>query len=175
MSDASLEHTRPQGRRSTPRVDAILARVEPTLPVWDLCCDGGVIGCVAMDRDPSATVVFVDKRPRILDALGALLARGPHYAGRHTIACADILDMPLPPAPVNFIVAGVGTNLICAFLQRVASRTGDRIVASTSQNPERLARLAADAGFLATAREDVTSRTGRQTIWTMQPRAGATR
>lgn len=149
-------------------MQAILSRVDAALPVWDLCCDGGLIGCVAMDREPTATVVFVDKRARIVEALEGLLARGPHYAGRHRVLCADILEMPLPAAPVNFIVAGVGTNLICAFLGRLHHRPGDRIVASTSQNPERFERLAAEAGFLAADREAVTSRTGRQTIWTMR-------
>lgn len=168
MVNVGGEAGAPPGRRRSARVQSILARLDATLPVWDLCCDGGVIGCAAMDLDPAATVVFVDKRPRILAALEALLARGPQYAGRQRVVCADILEMPLPPTPVNFIVAGVGTNLICAFLTRMHDRTGDRIVASTSQNADRFERLAATAGFVAADRELVTSRTGRQTVWTLR-------
>ena len=154
-------------RRSSTRVDAILRRVDPALPVWDLCCDRGQIGCVALDRDGDATVVFVDKRARILEPLVALVAAEPDYAARARILCADILDMALPDAPANFIVAGVGTNLICAFLDRLTGRSGDRLVCSTSQSPERFERLSAVSGFIALDREDVSSRHGRQTIWTL--------
>lgn len=155
-------------RRVAPRIRATLARIDPALPIWDLCCDAGVIGRTAMDDDPVATVVFVDKRPRIVESLEARLAREPRYAGRHRVLTADIRQLPLPPSPVNFIVAGVGTNLICAFLERLRERTHDRIIASTSQNPERFERLAAAAGFAVDARETVTSREGRQTIWTLR-------
>jgi tRNA A22 N-methylase len=155
-------------RRSSTRVDAILACVAPGLPVWDLCCDGGQIGCVAMDRDPLVPVVFVDKRPRILGALERLVARGPHYAGRYRIVSADVLWMDLPPVAVNFIIAGVGTDLICAFLDRLVSRRGDRIVCSTSQCPDRFEALAEAHGFMVDSRQGVVSRHGSQTIWTLR-------
>lgn len=164
------------GRRSSARVDAILDRVDAALPLWDLCCDRGQIGCVAMDRHRRASVVFVDKRPRILEPLVALIAGTPAYTGRARIVCDDILDMALPAAPVNFVVAGVGTNLICAFLERLTGRVTDRLVCSTSQSPERFERLAAARGFVAADRADLASRHGRQTIWTLHrpvPEAGA--
>jgi hypothetical protein len=162
-------------RRAAPRIRATLARLDTALPIWDLCCDAGIIGRTAMDDDPAASIVFVDKRPHIVEALEARLAREPRYAGRHRVLIADIRQMPLPPSPVNLIVAGVGTNLICAFLARLRDRHGDRIVASTSQNPERFERLAAEAGFLAGGPETVTSREGRQTIWTLRRQGRASR
>lgn len=154
--------------RVAPRVRATLARLDAALAIWDLCCDAGILGRTAMDDDPAASVVFVDKRPRIAETLEARLAREPRYARRSRVLVADIRQMPLPPSAVNFIVAGVGTNLICAFLGRLRDRHGDRIVASTSQNPERLERLAAVIGFVAEQREVVTSRDGSQAIWTLR-------
>lgn len=123
-----------------------------------------------MDRDPAVQVVFVDKRPRIVEALRPLLERRPRYAGRYRLVCADILAMDLPPAPANFIVAGVGTNLIWAFAARLARRD-DRVVCSTSQSPDRFEALAAGSAFEAVDRLEVRSRTGSQTIWTLRPMA----
>lgn len=156
------------GRRVAPRVRATLARIDGALPIWDLCCDAGIIGRTAMDDDSAASVVFVEKRHGIAETLEARLAREPRYDGRHRVVLADIRQMLLPPSPVNFIIAGVGTNLICAFLQRLEPGRADRIVASTSQNPDRFERLAAGVGFAAEQREVVTSRDGSQTIWTLR-------
>lgn len=167
MSDGQMAGAA-SASRVTPRVRATLARLDAALPIWDLCCDAGIIGRTAMDDDPAAHVVFVDKRPRIVEALERRLASQPRYAGRHRVLTADIRQMLLPPSSVNFIVAGVGTNLICAFLARLRDRSGDRIVASTSQNAERFERHAAAVGFATADRAVVTSRDGSQTIWTLR-------
>jgi tRNA A22 N-methylase len=156
------------GRRSSPRVDALLGRVQPRLPIWDLCCDGGQIGCVAMDRDPTASVVFVDRRPGIVEALTPQVARWPRYAGRYRILCADVLRMTLPPTPVNFIIAGVGTNLVWAFADRLVDRVGDVVICATSQCPERFEALGAGRDFVVRDRLEVRSRYGRQTMWTLR-------
>ncbi len=161
-------HAPLSGRRSSPRVEAILARVQPGLPIWDLCCDGGQIGCVAMDRDPAASVVFVDKRPGIVRALTPLVARWPPYAGRYRILCADVLRMDLPPGPVNFVIAGVGTNLVWAFADRLTDRVGDLVICSTSQSPERFEALGQERDFAVGDRQEVRSRHGSQTIWTLR-------
>ncbi len=149
-------------------MDAILAHVPRGQTIWDLCCDGGQIGSVALDRDPEATVVFVDKRPRIVEDLTALLARFPHYRGRYRIVCDDILRMDLPSGPATFIVAGVGTDLIWEFVSRLAGRRGDCIIASTSQDPVRFEEMGRRGGFALDGRQVVRSRHGSQTIWTVR-------
>src|SRR3712207_711799 len=105
-------------RRSSSRVKAILEMVDRRLPLWDLCCATGQIGCVALERLPDLRVVFVEKRPHLVEALRQEVAREPHYAGRHDVICADVLAVGLPATAVNFVMAGVGTNLIAAFLAR---------------------------------------------------------
>jgi hypothetical protein len=152
-------------RRSSPRVDALLDGLDPTRPLWDLCCDGGQIGCVAMDRHPGATVVFVDKRPRLVAELASRLERTPRYHGRYRIERADILRLTLPSAPATVVLAGVGTNLILAFLARLEGRRGDRLVCSTSQCPDRFETLASAQGLVVLGRVQVRSRHGQQTIW----------
>ena len=154
-------------RRSSPRVDALLARVAPGLPIWDLCCDSGQIGIVALERDPSCRVVFVDKRADLMLALARDLARRPRCAYRYELVRADIRTMDLPNEAATFIIAGVGTNLICAFLDRLSARMGDGVICSTSQDPARFERLVAARGYMATDRLDLTSPQGRQTVWTV--------
>ncbi|BCS32543.1 hypothetical protein TBR22_A17570 [Luteitalea sp. TBR-22] len=149
----------------SPRIAAIVDLIDPALPVWDLCCDRGVIGCAVLDRFPEAAVIFVEKRPRIVEALRDAVANRSGRQGRYRVVCDDVRHMPLPDAPASFVVAGVGTNLICEFLARVAHRDGDRVVCSTSQSPDRFERLTGEAGWRVVARRDVASRTGRQTVW----------
>lgn len=172
MSDAGRAST-PLGEPRT-RLDTIVDLIDPALPVWDLCCDRGVIGCAVLDRVPTASVVFVEKRPRIVDALVDTVASRSGRAGRYRIVADDVLRMPLPPEPASLVIAGVGTNLICAFLARLTDRRGDRIVCSTSQSPERFERLAQEAGWTVVSRHEVSSRTGRQTVWRMEPVARTT-
>jgi tRNA A22 N-methylase len=151
------------------RIDTILDLIDPTLPVWDLCCDRGVIGCAVLDRWPAAHVTFVEKRPAIVEALAAFVARRTERDGRFDVRGEDALRIVLPDAPASFVIAGVGTNLICAFLARLEGRRGDRVVCSTSQSPERFERLTNEGGWRVCERRDVSSRTGRQTVWVMEP------
>jgi tRNA A22 N-methylase len=151
------------------RIDTILDLIDPTLPVWDLCCDRGVIGCAVLDGWPTTHVTFVEKRPAIVAALHAFVARRPERAGRYDVREEDVLRTVLPGAPASFVIAGVGTNLICAFLARLEGRRGDRVVCSTSQSPERFERLTNEGGWRVCERRDVSSRTGRQTVWVMEP------
>ena len=153
------------------RIDAILDLLDPALPVWDLCCDRGAIGCAVLDRLPGAIVVFVEKRPLIVEALRNAVGNRLGRDGRYRIVADDVLRMALPEGPANLVIAGVGTNLICAFLARLVERRGDRIVCSTSQSPERFERLTAESGWTVVSRRDVSSRTGRQTVWWMEQRA----
>lgn len=151
------------------RIDTILDLLDPALPVWDLCCDRGVIGCAVLDRWPEAAVTFVEKRPAIVAALVGFVAQRSDRGGRYEVRGEDVLRMALPAHPASFVIAGVGTNLMCAVLARLAGREGDCVVCSTSQSPERFERLAGEAGWHVRARRDVSSRTGRQTVWLVVP------
>jgi hypothetical protein len=115
-----------------------------------------------------ASVVFVDRRPNIAEALAPLVARWSRYVGRYRILCVDVLRMDLPPTPVNFIIAGVGTNLVWAFADRLVHRVGDIVICSTSQCPERFETLGQGRGFVVRDRLEVRSRSGRQTMWTLR-------
>jgi hypothetical protein len=150
------------------RIRAIVGLVDPALPVWDLCCDLGQIGAAVMAQHPEAKVIFVDRAARTAERLGRSLSRRPDAAGRYCVVCADLMAVELPAGPVNFIVAGVSTNVICAFLARLRGRDGDRIICNTFQDAARFEARARSTGFLIEESLDVATRNGRQRLWRLE-------
>jgi hypothetical protein len=155
-------------RTGNERVRAIVDLLNPALPVWDLCCDRGRIGCAVLDRHPVPQVVFVDRAMLTVGALEQSLQRYSRFAGRYRIVCADVIQMELPPPPVNFVVAGVSTNVICAFLSRLVDRRGDRIIGNTFQNASRFERRALAVGVAIQTSVDVVTRSGTQRVWRLR-------
>jgi hypothetical protein len=153
--------------RRTARVRAIVGLLDRTLPVWDLCCDHARIGSAALDEYPEAHVVFVDRARLTVERLQTSLARSRRFRARYRLLCADVLRMELPATAANFVVAGVSTNVICSFLERLLHRSGDRIVCNTFQDAARFERRVLDLGFAIEARVDVATRRGRQRAWAL--------
>ena len=140
--------------------------VDPALPVWDLCCDHGKIGYGVLTRHSATPVVFVDRAVATVDRLERALERNPSSAGRCQTLCADILQMELPGTPVNFVVAGVSSNVIVSFLGRLADRRGDRIICNTFQDATRLETRVLALGLRIDASVDVETPSGRlQRVW----------
>jgi tRNA (adenine22-N1)-methyltransferase len=158
----------PGRRRGTERVRAIIDLLNPALPVWDLCCDHGHIGCAALEQYPVTQVVFVDKAMRTVGRLERSLRRYSRLAGRYRMVCADVIQMELPAAPVNFVVAGVSSRVIGAFLSRLVSRRGDRIICNTFQNAARFEARSLAVGLAIDKSFDVATRSGIQRLWLLR-------
>ncbi len=165
----------PARRRGTARVRAMVDLLRPGMTVWDLCCDRGHIGLAALEHDPAADAVFVDRAMRTVDTLERALARNARVAGRYRVICADVRQLELPAPPVNFVIAGVSTKLIAAFLQRVVSRSGDRVICNTFQDPSGFQARAVALGFVIEQSLEVDARSGSQGIWVLGQPAGASR
>jgi tRNA (adenine22-N1)-methyltransferase len=142
--------------------------LHPALPVWDLCCDHGHIGRAALEQYPVTHVVFVDKAVRTIGTLERSLGCYSRFAGRYRTLCADVIQMELPAAPVNFVVAGVSTNVICAFLSRMVNRRGDRIICNTFQNASRFEARALAVGLTIDKSSDVATKSGMQRVWLLR-------
>ena len=162
-------------RRGSERVREITGLLHPALPVWDLCCDHGQIGCAALAALTGTQVVFVDRARPTVERLERRLGHSQRFAGRYRVQCDDVLQMELPAAAVNFVVAGVSTNLICAFLSRLLDRRGDRIVCNTFQDASRFEERVLALGFTIDTSVDVTTPGGRQRIWVLASGDGANR
>ena len=164
MQHVTGQH-RPAGRE---RIRAIVELVDPALPVWDLCCDLGQIGIAVMAQHLDTHVVFVERAARTAERLEHRLCRRREAAGRYRVVCADMLEIELPAAPANFVVAGVSTPLICGFLGRLTGRGDDRIICNTFQDAARFEARARSAGFLVKESRAVATRSGRQRLWRLE-------
>jgi tRNA A22 N-methylase len=166
MNAAADERIASPSRR-TARVRAIVGLLDRTLPIWDLCCDHARIGSAALDEYPDGYVVFVDRAWLTVERLEKTLACSRRFSARYRLLWADVLRMELPATAANFVVAGVSTNVICAFLERLLHRSGDRIVCNTFQDAARFERRAQALGFAIDARVEVATRRGRQRVWAL--------
>lgn len=151
------------------RISSLISLLDETLPLWDLCSDHGQIGMLALETSKVSAVTFVEIRGHILSQLSANIEN--HALQRHSITLlhSDILLMPLPAHPVNFVIAGVGTNLIIDFLSRLKKRKGDRIICNTHQNPDLFDMKLHSLGFVASQKIVLTvEKPKTQTIWAIQ-------
>lgn len=154
--------------RGSRRVRAIVNLLNPSLPVWDLCCDHGSIGRAALEQCSETRVVFVDRSAQTVRKLAEALGGSSGLAGRYRLVCADVLRMELPAAPVNFVIGGVSSLVICRFLEGVAGRRGDRLVCNTFQDPERFEARVRTLGLGIQTSLDVSTRRGVQRIWRLE-------
>ena len=151
------------------RLNTIVGLLNPALPVWDLCCDHGYIGSAAMHRHPSTHVTFVDDKKHTVDKLAGWLNRSSRVTRRYRVLCADVLMMELPAAAANFVIAGVSTEVIGAFLGRLAGRRGDYIICNTFQSPSRFEARVLALGLTVDTSADVATPSGRQQrVWRLR-------
>ena len=92
----------------------------PGLPLWDLCCDHGLLGLWALERGAHTEVIFNDAVAHVLTALPAKIAGRP---GR--VVCANAEDIS-EPLLGNVVLAGIGGEKVVKILQAHARRGGLR-------------------------------------------------
>ena len=151
------------------RISTLTELIDEALPLWDLCSDHGQIGLFALESGKVSDVTFVDIRQHLIVQLSAKIEEMADEKYKTNFICDDILKMQLPLFPVNFVIAGVGTNLIMQFLSRLFGRKGDRIICNTHQSPdifEKKLKLLGIQEFQKIALSAEKPKT--QTIWAFQ-------
>ena len=93
-------------RRSTTLLSLCLAG----RPTCDLCCDHGYLGTAALRSGLFPRVIFNDQVADITQALEQRLTR--QGLTEWQIHCGNAAQMPLPEAPANIVIAGVGARTI---------------------------------------------------------------
>ncbi|MGZ3721709.1 MAG: SAM-dependent methyltransferase [Bdellovibrionales bacterium] len=93
------------------RLKSLLDRAEPGMPLWDLCCDHGLLGLAAYESGKFTEVVFNDSVPHVLELLAPQLIEKDNT--RTVLALAEEINEPLTG---NIIVAGVGGEKIYKIL-----------------------------------------------------------
>src|SRR4051812_49221992 len=103
--------------RLSPRLEALLTRCVPGFPVWDLCCDHGLVGLAALESGKFTAVIFNDSVEHLLNLLK------PKINGRADCrivhAFAEEISEPLTG---NLVLAGIGGEKIYKILSTHAER-----------------------------------------------------
>jgi tRNA (adenine22-N1)-methyltransferase len=91
------------------RIEAIVQAVRPGIPLYDLCCDHGLIGRKAHERKGSSPVHFVDQSAAVIQRLRERLTPFADRLGRDFLIWESRAeDLPRPTVPSDFVLAGVG-------------------------------------------------------------------
>lgn len=96
----------------TPRLSAIYQRCLQGEPVWDLCCDHGLLGLWALQSGEHPKVVFNDSVAHILERLVGKLGV---YAARARMICALAEEIG-EELTGSVVIAGVGADKIVKIL-----------------------------------------------------------
>jgi len=98
------------------RLQSLLDRCEPGFPLWDLCCDHGLLGLEALESGLFPQVIFNDAVPHVLELLA------PRLAGREDAKLVLSRAEDIPEILIgNLVIAGVGGEKIFKILMSHAN------------------------------------------------------
>jgi tRNA A22 N-methylase len=151
-------------KKTSTRVERILSVLDPNLNAFDLCSDLGLIGIEALLQDRVKDVTFVEIRTHLIEETKERVATF-NLIDRACFVQADVLQYSPPLGASNFIIAGVGTDLIISFLSKARQRSGDVIVCHTHQNIARFEYKLSELSLIPTGTFDVESKGRVERIW----------
>lgn len=120
------------------RLNSILERCEPGLPLWDLCCDHGQLGLAALASGHFPEVIFNDSVKRLLEPIQLQLVG--HAGCRFVCSLAEDISEPLTG---NVVLAGIGGEKIFRILSAHAgcqSLLARKIIACPEKDAEWMAQ-----------------------------------
>lgn len=120
----------------SPRLKKIYELLIPQKDVWDICCDHGYVGQVALRSGNFLGVHFVDKGIHIIEKLQKDLKNNNHaYFYPHE---AQLLRNPLNG---NLIISGVGAQLILSIVRHLWGNSilhVDRMILAPNKDEKKL-------------------------------------
>ncbi len=121
--------------------------------IWDCCCDHGLLG-LALMRQHSAKVHFVDIESHLIAALKCKLEAGSAPAERWQTHAQDVFELELGSGPRQLlIISGVGGDscvaMVKSLLQRYPQQAFDFLLCPVRQNEFVRASLAPYLGLVA--------------------------
>lgn len=100
--------------RLSERLQVLLEGALPGQPLWDICCDHGLLGIRALQEKKVSQVHFVDQVPEIMRRLEARLRELGLDHGELHLADAGTLRVPVEG---TVVMAGVGGQCILDILK----------------------------------------------------------
>lgn len=117
------------------RLEAALSYVVPNGDLWDICCDHGLLGLAAANRELAKQVYFVDQAPHLIQALPRI---------------ENGIYLSLPGEEIQqiikgtVVILGVGDFTIQKILRSLQGQgllQAGRLILGPHKNPERIANL----------------------------------
>lgn len=140
-------------------------------PMWDLCCDHGLLGQRALESGRFPAVHFVDRVPEIVAALKAKLERDGALPASTTFHGVDAQELP-EPLDGTVVIAGVGgptTLEILGLLERRGALRASRLVLSAQTRaltfPEKFAQQLGPAGWHIVSAQLVQEGPRQRPVW----------
>ncbi|RYF50344.1 MAG: methyltransferase domain-containing protein [Cytophagaceae bacterium] len=136
--------------RLTKRMNAIVGYVRPDSTVFDICCDHGLMGLLALAQRNDSEVVFVDQSERALAAVReSLKDLDPSLAARAKVLCTAAETIVVPESPSDFIIAGVGTHTVISIIDHLFSKdlSTHRLILAPQQKSQPLRRYLQKKGW----------------------------
>lgn len=94
--------------------------------IWDCCCDHGFLGCYLLETQPTSQIHFVDIVHQLMTTLQEklILHQKKSSPSRWSVHCLDVASLPLQEYQGTHlvIIAGVGGDLMCHFIQQICQR-----------------------------------------------------
>ena len=112
----------------SPRIETILNHCQKGWITYDLCCDQGKIGILALAQGITSEVIFVDRLSHLVESIEKKLSPFLNYDNEKSVAfkVEDILEMqPNNHVQANFIIAGVGMDLCLQALKKLSLQVPD--------------------------------------------------
>lgn len=107
-------------KRASERMELICDQLEPGRPIWDLCCDHGMIGLLAFSRGLYPQVHLIDRAAAVIAKLRENINLfPPKEPDKVFVYCQDAACANISSACSNIILAGVGAKAIIKILKKL--------------------------------------------------------
>jgi tRNA (adenine22-N1)-methyltransferase len=107
--------------RLSSRLQLLFDLLIPGEPVWDLCCDHGLLGLRALESGKFPKVFFVDQVPHIIERLQVILKKEGPIA--ESARCFGLPAEEIPEILTgSVVIAGVGSERVFGIVKALADR-----------------------------------------------------
>ena len=101
------------------RFEQLLTMILPGQPLYDLCCDHGLLGLAALDRGLVPAVSLIDRSPSVIATLKERCQIYLEPDSRRMIMCMNGSDLQPVSGPATIVIAGVGGQTIVDILEGI--------------------------------------------------------
>lgn len=133
--------------RLSERLNILLSFCKKGSPLWDLACDHGYLGLMALEKQLCPHVTFCDLSKVAMEALKCQPLLMNKYQGFHEIVTGDFCDLQIPDRDCNIVLAGLGFHKIKKFVAKNSELKNIRYIIHPAKHPELMTPYMQGFGF----------------------------